>query len=524
MSIVCLESAKELALVVDELRRRSEANGGFVPYEEFLSVLPEGMTGDKLSSRYIDVFRALGVNVVSDASRGGQHEGAQEVHSRANCRADSLIGSYLKHVSQFKLLTKEMEAEAFREIDDSEMSVRDLFNRFLFAPQMYIQVLDRLTERCERFDHIVGGAFSGKRDLYISLIPKLRNKVAEIHDRMADMFSSGSGDMDCMRADLRRCFDELAFKQCVLERLCDEAHERIYLPYLRMVRQNDLGSEGRRKMEALFGMPPSDFVSCFAELLKALEEGKNARIRIIEANQRLVVFVAKKYMKRGVSFLDLVQEGNVGLMNAVRKFNHKRGHKFSTYAIWWIRQAIVRAIDNQARTIRVPVHVIEQIDRMRRAEKFLTQRLNRKPTDAEVAHEIDMPVRRIRELREMDQHAVYLNCRINEQDETTYGDIMADENAEDPSENVERNLLKERMADVLKGLTGRERIVMEARYGIADGISKTLDEVGMMFNVTRERIRQIELSALKKLRDPKLMGKLAEFAELVGMPGKASKI
>jgi RNA polymerase primary sigma factor len=260
-------------------------------------------------------------------------------------------------------------------------------------------------------------------------------------------------------------------------------------------------------------MLPESFIESFSDLRRTMEDGKDARIRIIEANQRLVVFVAKKYVGRGIPFLDLIQEGNVGLMNAVRKFNHRRGHKFSTYAIWWIRQAIARAIENQARTIRVPVHVIEQMDRLKRAEKDLVQRLCRKPTDDELGREIGLSASRVEELRRTSQHTVSLDCRIGDDDGATYGDFVSDEKVDVQAESVDKGLLKERVAEVLKGLDNRERIVLESRYGLVDGMVKTLDEVGLMFNVTRERIRQIEMSAIKKLRDPGTMARLREFAE-----------
>lgn len=273
----------------------------------------------------------------------------------------------------------------------------------------------------------------------------------------------------------------------------------------------------------MFGMSPEDFMSCFSDLRRAMEDGNAARTRIIEANQRLVVFVAKKYVNRGISFLDLVQEGNIGLMNAVRKFSYRRGHKFSTYAIWWIRQAIARAIENQARTIRIPVHVIEQIDMMRRADRRLMGSLGRKPTDREVAEEMSkreekigsskfsMTPERVAELRQMSQHTVSIDCKIGEDESATYGDFIHDEMAECQSDTADRNLLKEKVAEALKCLTDRERIVLDSRYGISDGVQRTLDEVGLLFNVTRERIRQIEMSAIKKLRESRCIGILAEF-------------
>lgn len=489
--------------MIAELRRRSDANGGFVPYGEFLSIAPKGA-----STRYIDVLKALGINVLMpDTDEMGVPNGRKN-----GGRAENLIGAYLRHVGQVRLLTKHEEAEAFHVIDDSEGHVREIFNRFLFAPDMYLGVLGRLSDRSERFDHIVGGVFAGRRNAYMALVPVLRGRVEGLRARMSAACSSPDGDVEGVRAELRRCFDELSFRQDVLERLCDDAYDRIYSPYLHMYRDGVL-SDDRTRLESMFGMPPESFIESFSDLRRTMEDGKDARIRIIEANQRLVVFVAKKYVGRGIPFLDLIQEGNVGLMNAVRKFNHKRGHKFSTYAIWWIRQAIARAIENQARTIRVPVHVIEQMDRLKRAEKDLVQRLCRTPTDDELAKEMGLPAGRVEELRRTSQHTVSLDCKIGDDDGATYGDFVSDEKVDVQAEAVDKGLLRERVAEVLKGLDSRERIVLESRYGLVDGVVKTLDEVGLMFNVTRERIRQIEMSAIKKLRDPRTMAMLMEFAE-----------
>lgn len=507
------------ARMLDELRRRSSENGGKIAYVELLSALPGGVPVSTVSCRCIDVLRAIGVEVVDIP------EDVCAPRQKEKDRPETLVGTYLRHVGSVKLLTKDEESEAFRIICDSEIEARDIFNKFLFAPEMYLKVLDKLDERSERFDHIVGGVFSGKRNAYIDLIPVFRSRVESARDRLAKEYSSG-GDVFGARAELRRCFDELSFRYDVLEKLCDDAHETIYLPYLKLTKCGGDNDEMRR-LESMFGMSPEDFKECFSELRRTLDDGNAARTRIIEANQRLVVFVAKKYVNRGISFLDLVQEGNVGLMNAVRKFSYRRGHKFSTYAIWWIRQAIARAIENQARTIRIPVHVIEQMDMMKRADRRLFDSLGRKATDAEVASEMTDRMKRMKmaprsqkmrftsdrvaELRKMSQHTVSLDCKLGEDETATYGDFIADDKAESQAETADRNLLKERIAEVLKGLTERERIVMESRYGLTDGVQRTLDEVGLLFNVTRERIRQIEMSALEKLRESKCVAMLAEF-------------
>ena len=502
-------SASVIARILDELRRRCESHGGVIAYEELKSMIPEGVSPDILSASSLEVLKALGINVVMDQTSDGGSSPAPRVR-------ESLIGGYLRHVGKVKLLSKAEERDAFCDIENAEEFVRNTFSTFLFAPRMYLEVLDRIDERDDRFDHIIGGAFSGRRNAYMQLIPKLRDAVETLGKRMYDACNGVGEDLGNVHSDIKRCLDDLSFRQDVFERLCEDAHENIYLPYVRLLKRREEGyadCEGEiSRMEAMFGMPPTDFISSFLEMRRMLDFGREARNRIIDANQRLVVFVAKKYLGRGVPFIDLVQEGNVGLVNAARKFRYRRGHKFSTYAIWWIRQAIVRSIENQARTIRIPVHVIEQIEKLKRADKRLVQCLCRKPTEYELSGEMGMSESRVKELRKIAQHTVSLDCKVSEEDGATYMDLVADDKSGGQAESVDRSLLKERMGEVLEGLNDRERIVIENRYGLADGVPRTLDEVGLLFNVTRERIRQIEMSALKKLRDPACIARLAEFA------------
>ena len=503
------KSADCMSRMLEELKRICDTRG-YVRHEELVSMLPKDWRKESAVSKYVEILKALGIEVVLDG------RDAETSKPGAAARPESLIGTYLRHVGAVRLLTKQEEAEAFHEIGEAENTMKDIFCGFLFAPEMYLRVLEKIDERNERFDHIVGGPFSGKRDAYIKILPALKCKVEALCHRFKE--ASASGRVDTVSSDLRRCLDELAFKQDVLERLCDDAYENIYLRYARATHMRDSGNGSAyedaeiKRLESMFGMPSDEFMSRFVSLRRAQKDGEEARVRIIEANQRLVVFMAKKYVGRGIPFLDLIQEGNLGLVNAVRKFQHRRGHKFSTYAIWWIRQAIARSIENQARTIRIPVHVIELIDRLKRAERLLVQKLGRKPSEKELASEMGITPARVRSLRETAQHTVSLDSKVGEQEDATYRDFIPDEKAEDPAGHVERNILKERIADILKNLNERERMVVEYRYGLSDGIPRTLDEVGMLFNVTRERIRQIEIAAIKKLRDPRVASRLAEFA------------
>ena len=611
---------EDRAVLLREIFKRAEK--GFVTNDDINEVLPPDIHKDGDIEAFIADIQAAGIEI-ADSAEGADHAkpaGADAAAAAAAAakpaRADSFddpIRMYLHQMGQTPLLTRDQEVDICKRIEKSEKTVRELFNRFGFAPGLYYKVVEQIELGTERFDRIVTDKYVDSRFNYLKKLPELKAALkaraealgrvnAEFAEsglgrRMVEAILRAKGAKSAEQAQIARQIApyvrrfnqhyhqflniviELSFKQKEIEALAgvaagsasddimpqlattreDEhfANWRFHNGQLHRILEETKGRTGNKRVrqaiqqelaaieavhrrcltpvdfteEALAflrepqraarkGMPFEEFVrasmndvlrSKFATLRAALHEGHAARTEMVEANLRLVISIVKKYMNRGLSFLDLIQEGNTGLMKAVEKFEYRRGYKFSTYATWWIRQAATRAIADQARTIRIPVHMIETINRFMRTQKKLVQELGREPDADEIAREMGISPDRVRSILKMSQQPISLQSPVGDGDDAHFGDFLPDTTAENPAEMTAKDLLRDQIHSVLQTLTDREREVLDFRFGLTDGFSRTLEEVGKQFNVTRERIRQIEAKALRKLRHPTRLRRLQGF-------------
>ncbi|MCD6506658.1 RNA polymerase sigma factor RpoD [Candidatus Poribacteria bacterium] len=508
---------------------------GFLTCSEIADALPDELISAEEITDLILTLESLNIEILDDMPYSLELDGEEEVMEEEEGEVDDPAKMYLREIARRPLLTREEEVKLSREIEEGERIIQEaIFEVPMAVTAFRLMLVDAVRNRRQPSDVLSFPvqARGGEKE----------TRLARIARRLLDLLQKVGGDDEKVRSILIRTHISREALREITDRVKDIADrmEKIQEQIFSVERSLNLKAEeicravenytwnsgdertrrdelmryGRRLIRLLrrvdsferrVGIPYDKLRSILERIKNGEEIAGKAKTRIVESNLRLVVSIARRYLGRtqGLTFLDLVQEGNIGLMKAVDRFDYRRGYKFSTYATWWIRQAITRAIADQSRTVRIPVHMIETINRMAKVSRRLVQSLGRDPSPEELAREMKIPVSKVNEILRVMQDPIPLETPIGKDDETQLIDLIEDRKSPSPISEATFRMLRERIEEVLNMLTPRERMVICLRFGLEDGYPRTLEEVGAMFKVTRERVRQIEAKALNKLRHPK---------------------